>query len=137
MVHARVAAYGGAVDRRPDAATTPAAARNTEHCITTAAQDELVLCLSGAGVSAFDVPAIIAVMHSGCAEWRRWADMRTTEPVASLGRCGIESSGEKMHRGVCQQGDVPSHASCLCSASDFAFLGSNNILSHGLQCTIG
>ena len=87
---------------------TPAAPATSVHRGAPTVRDELVLCLSGAGVSTFDVPAIIAVVHSDLEELRQWAGMSAggTKEAHSgdnghdfdtVGRSGISSEVEDGH----------------------------------------
>lgn len=43
------------------------------------AHRDLVLCMSGAAMSTFDIPAILAVLHSDRTEWLTWSGMSSDD----------------------------------------------------------
>lgn len=73
---------------------TPAAPTTGVHRGSPTVRDELVLCLSGAGVSSFDVPAIIAVVHSDLEELRQWAGT----PAGGMKDAGTGDYGHDVDR---------------------------------------
>jgi hypothetical protein len=94
----------------------PSTPRGVRHTCSPV-HEELVLCLAGAAVSSFDVPAILAVMHSDRSEWLRWSGAasghsETASEVSQSGTAEVSSRNVPTIRGEQRESDEGASRDC-------------------------